>query len=186
MKTANVLLAALLLLPAFAQAQAQAITLISNGGDARSCSFAAKMVPRMKPSRTDLAACDRALEYVHLKRSDRAATYVNRGILLAQLGEYQDALNDYNEALRIDAQLAQAWNGKGNLYYLAERYDAAIAAFERALELDLPERHVAYYNLGLVYESTGDEAAAARSYNMALELMPGWAPALDKLAAERN
>ncbi|MDY6982332.1 MAG: tetratricopeptide repeat protein, partial [Pseudomonadota bacterium] len=75
----------------------------------------------------------------------------------------------------------QAWNGKGNLYYLAERHDEAIAAYERSLELDLPQPHVAHYNLGLVYERTGDDAAAQRSYEMALELMPDWQPAADRL-----
>jgi tetratricopeptide (TPR) repeat protein len=160
---------------------AQSMTVLSTGGDARACSFAAELSERLNPSRSDLDSCNRALDEVHLTRRDRAATFVNRGILQSRLDRYQDALNDYNAALEIEANLPQAWNGKGNLYYLAERYDDAIAAYERALELKLPELQVAHYNLGLTYEKLGDSAAAERSYNTALEIAPDWAPAREKL-----
>lgn len=178
MKLCNVLFAPLVLLAM--DVNAQSVTVLSGGGDARACSSAALLSEHMNPSRSDLDPCTRALEGVHLTRRDRAATHINRGILLSRFERYQDALNDYNEALAI-VELPQAWNGKGNLYYLAERYDEAIAAYERSLALDLPQPHVAHYNLGLVYERTGDDAAAQRSYEMALELMPDWQPAADRL-----
>lgn len=163
------------------EVHAQAITIISNGGDARACAFAAELSERMNPSRSDLDPCNRALDDVRLARRDRAATFVNRGVLHSRLAHYQEAMNDYNAALEIQPNLAQAWNSKGNLYYLAERYDDALAAYERSLELGLPERHVAYYNLGLVYEQMGDDAEAERSYRNALELRPDWQAAKDKL-----
>ena len=99
--------------------QAQAITVLSGGGDAGECSNAARMRAKLSVSRSDLDPCNRALEQVLLHRHDRAATFVNRGILLAALGRYQDALNDYNAALEIQPALPQAFVGKGNLYYLA-------------------------------------------------------------------
>jgi tetratricopeptide (TPR) repeat protein len=179
----------LLLLP-FALAPAllcaQSVTVLSGGGDAQSCASAARWSATMNVSRGDLDSCNRALDGVHLSRRDRAATFVNRGILQSRLGEYQDALNDYNEALEIDAVLPQAWNGKGNLYFLAERFDEALAAYERSLELNLPEREVAYYNLGLAYEQLGDRAMAESSYNTALEIAPDWAPAREKLERLRE
>lgn len=160
---------------------AQSMTVLSSGGDARACSLAAELSETLSPSRADLDYCDRALGQAHLSRRDRAATFVNRGILQARLARYQEAMNDYNEALEIQEELPQAWNGKGNLYFLAERYDDAIAAYEMSLSMDLPAPQVAHYNLGLVYEKIGDAAAAERSYNSALELMPEWVPAKTKL-----
>lgn len=161
-------------------AEAQSVTVLSGGGDARACSSAAELSEHLRPSRSDVDPCDRALDSVGLTRRDRAATFINRGILLTKLERYQDALNDYNESIKVQ-ELPQAWNGKGNLYYLAERYDDAIAAYERSLELDLPRPHVAHYNMGLVHERRGDPAAARRSYEKALELMPDWQPAVDRL-----
>jgi tetratricopeptide (TPR) repeat protein len=160
---------------------AQAITTLSSGGDARSCSLSAEMSLRLRTSRSDLDACDRALELMNLSRKDRAATFVNRGILNTAIGRYQEALNDYNEALEIDPELPQAFNGKGNLYYFADRYDDAIDAYERALALQLPQPQVAHYNLGLVYEKLGDPEAALRSYNAAVEAAPDWALARERL-----
>jgi len=174
------LLVSLLLVPVCASAQS--VTVLSGGGEARACSTAAKMsLTRLNRTRSDLDSCNRALDEVNLSRRDRAATFVNRGILLAALDEYQDALNDYNDALELVPEMPQAWNGKGNLYYLADRLDEAIAAYERALELNLPERQVAYYNLGITYEKLRDDAAAERSYNTALEIAPDWAPAKERL-----
>jgi tetratricopeptide (TPR) repeat protein len=138
------------------------------------------MSVRIATSRDDLYPCDRALEQVALMPRDRAATYVNRGILNAAIGRYQEALNDYNDALELEA-LPQAWNGKGNLYFLAERYDDAIDAYERSLQMNLPEPQVAHYNLGLVYERINDDAAAVRSFRTALELAPEWSLAVEKL-----
>jgi tetratricopeptide (TPR) repeat protein len=156
-------------------ANAQSITVLSGGGEARACSFSAEMsTTRLRVSRGDLDACNRAIEEVNLSRRDRAATFVNRGIILAALDQYQEALNDYNESLELIPELPQAWNGKGNLYYLADRYDDAIEAYERALELNLPDRQVAFYNLGLTFEKMGDRAAAERNYNTALEIAPDW------------
>jgi tetratricopeptide (TPR) repeat protein len=179
MKIRTLLFAPLTLLSLFAQAQS--MTVLSSGGDARACSLAAELSETLNPSRADLDPCNRALEEVHLSRRDRAATFVNRGIIQARLDRFQEAMNDYNAALEIQAELPQAWNGKGNLYYLAERYDDAIAAYEMSLSMDLPAPQVAHYNLGLVYEKIGDEAAAERSYNAALELMPDWTPAQTRL-----
>jgi tetratricopeptide (TPR) repeat protein len=176
----HALAASLLLLPLFANAQS--ITVLSGGGEARACSFSAEMsTTRLRVSRSDLDACNRALEEVNLSRRDRAATFVNRGIILAALDEYQDALNDYNESLSLVPELPQAWNGKGNLYYLADRYDDAMEAYERALELNLPERHVAYYNLGITYAKMGDRAAAERNFNTAIEIAPEWALPKERL-----
>ncbi len=184
MRTIKLLLVPLALFPVLLNAQS--ITVLSGGGDARSCSSSAMWSATMNVSRSDLESCDRALEGVHLSRADRAATFVNRGILQSRLGEYQDSLNDYNEALEIDPVLPQAWNGKGNLYFLAERFDEALTAYERSLELNLPERQVAYYNLGLAYERLGDRAMAESSYSTALEIAPDWAPAREKLERLRE
>ena len=44
------------------------------------------------------------------------------------------------------------------------------------------ERHAAYYNMGLTYEKLNDSEAAERNYRAALEVVPDWKQALDKLS----
>ena len=173
-KTLAVVASVLLLLLPGSLAQAQSMTVISGGDDARTCAFTAEMTARLNPSRGDLASCNRALEQEPLNRRDRAATFVNRGIVLAALDRFQDALNDYNSALEIQAELPQAFIGKGNLYYFAERYDDALVAYNTALEMNLDEKHVAYYDMGMAYEKLGNPEAAEQSYRTAIELSPDW------------
>jgi tetratricopeptide (TPR) repeat protein len=164
-------------------AQAQSVTVLTSGEDARHCSLAARLNGALVPSPTELAYCDRAIDGLSLNRRDRAGTLVNRGILLTAAGRFQQALDDYNEALQLLPELPQAFNGKGNLYFLAERYDEALAAYRRALELDLQERHIAFYNLGLTYDQLQDAGAARRSYEEAAEAAPDWPLPREKLAA---
>lgn len=166
-----------------ATAQAQSVTVLTSGEDARHCSLAAKLNGALVPSPGELAYCDRAIDGLSLNRRDRAGTLVNRGILLTAAGRFQQALDDYNEALQLLPELPQAFNGKGNLYFLAERYDEALAAYRRALELDLQERHIAFYNLGLTYDQLQDAGAARRSYEQAMEAAPDWPLPREKLAA---
>lgn len=162
---------------------AQSVTVLSGGGDARACSVSARLSGTLLPNVSELDACNRAIDDSHLSRRDRAGTLVNRGILQAALGYYQEAFNDYNAALQLLPEMPQAFNGKGNIYYLAERYDDAIAAYERALALDLQEKHIAHYNLGLTHDQLHAAATAEQHYRLALEAAPDWVLPQQKLAA---
>ncbi len=162
---------------------AQSVSILSGGSDAHACSVSARLSSTLSPNVSELAACDRAIDDLHISNRDRAGTFVNRGILLTALGSWQEALNDYNRALELMPALTQAFNGKGNIYFIAERYDDAIAAYQQALALDLQEKHVAYYNLGLTHDQLHDAPAAEQHYRLALDAAPDWVLPQQKLAA---
>ena len=65
------------------------------------------------------------------------------------------------------AQLAQ-----GNELGKKGNFDAAVAAYEKAIETD-PSTVYAYSNLGYVYEEKGDEDKAIQYFLKAAELAPG-------------
>jgi len=162
---------------------AQAVTVISNGGDARSCSMAADSAAKsVFISREDLDYCSRAIDYGRLKQGDLAGTFVNRGIIEAALALYQDAFADYQRAMEVKPELPEAYVGRGNIYFLAEKYDRAIDDYTRALDLNISRDYIAHFNLGMVYEKTGKFENAEENYRRALELRPDWQLAKDKLA----
>ena len=74
--------------------------------------------------------------------------YNNRGIAYGSKGDYDRAIADYNEAIRLDPKItpsptttaALAYNGKGD-------YDRAIADYNEAIRLD-PKYAAAYNNRG--------------------------------------
>jgi tetratricopeptide (TPR) repeat protein len=171
----------LLLLPPLSHAQS--MTVMSAGADAQNCSQAAIVVSRNIPTlRAGIETCTRALEYGQLNRRDRAATLVNRGIVLTSDGKYPDALADYNEALSLLPDLPEPFVGRGNLMFLAGRYDLAIVEYDKALSMQLEKRHLGLYNRGLAYVRQSMPSAAEADFREALALAPEWQLPKDQLA----
>lgn len=169
--------------PAFAT---QAVMIISNGDDAQKCSAAAHTAAQTDfASRKDLEDCDRALEHENLKKRDRAATYVNRGIIATALSRFQEAFRNYHQAMEIMPDMPEAYIGRGNIYFLAGRLDESIEDYSRALELDLSREHIAFLNRGMAYEKLKQYDAAEEDYRMALDAVPDWELARQKLSLVR-
>ena len=161
---------------------ADAVTVFSGGADARSCYQAAKTAAnKLYTSREDLDTCDRALDSGLLKRRDRAGTLVNRAIVETALSRYQDAFADYHSAMVIIPDLPEAYVGRGNIYFLADKMDRAIEDYSRALELNISRSYVAYLNRGMAYEKLGRYDVAETDYRQALAAQPDWELAMKKL-----
>ncbi|TMC22512.1 MAG: tetratricopeptide repeat protein [Chloroflexi bacterium] len=63
--------------------------------------------------------------------------------------QYSQALQAYEEALRIDPRNFYAWNGKGTALYNQGNYRKALEAYQRATEID-PDSAVVWVSAGLV------------------------------------
>ena len=59
-----------------------------------------------------------------------------RGITLESLDRLEQALASYDNAIALKADDPTAWNNRGWAFFNREKYDQAIADFERALEID--------------------------------------------------
>jgi len=169
----TVLLVALISIPI--NSTAQSVTVFGPNSDARECSFAAKAASKFDLiARDKLKYCTIALEDRKLKRRDRAATYINRGILQMVLEHYQDALSDYHSAMDLMPKLPEAYVGRGNFYFIENEYERAIADYSKALELNLSKDYLAHFNLGMAYEKINEYGTAEINYRRALELLPKW------------
>jgi hypothetical protein len=62
--------------------------------------------------------------------------YVGKGTAFLGLGDYEQALMVFEEALRLSPDSAGAYRGKGQASNGLERYVEALAAYEKALTLD--------------------------------------------------
>ena len=69
----------------------------------------------------------------------------------------------------------------GKLYFLNQRYEEAISAFRKVIELEPGKPH-GYYNLGLIYESKNMLLQAKEMFTKTLELDSKFKPAEDHLA----
>jgi tetratricopeptide (TPR) repeat protein/formylglycine-generating enzyme required for sulfatase activity len=97
--------------------------------------------------------------------------YNNRGLSYFNKKEYDKAISDYNEAIRLQPNHAAAYNNRGNAYQAMKDYDKAISDYNEAIRLE-PNYAVAYFKRGNAYEATKDYNKAISDYNEAVRLEP--------------
>ncbi len=130
---------------------------------------------------SDTSPCDRALRDPKTTRRDRLKTLVNRGVIHNRNGAVQSALDDFNAALEIDGEAAEAYLNRGNSWFLASRFEDALDDYEASLELGVKEPWAAWYNIGLVHDVRKNENDARKAYEMALEMKPDFLLVQQKL-----
>ena len=155
---------------------------VINEGAARNCFVDASAGTA---SSNDIATCTTALDSSDLTVEDRAATYINRGILKEKLSDLQGALSDFDQGVTIRPDLADAYLNRGAVLIKLARYSEANADLDKAVALASLNLHVLYYNRGQAREHVGDFSGACADYKLALSLQPNYAPAREKLAVCR-
>ncbi|MEL7112062.1 MAG: tetratricopeptide repeat protein [Pseudomonadota bacterium] len=126
--------------------------------------------------------CTRALREQAMTRSNRAATYVNRGVLRMRSGKYEQALSDYTDAIKLQPELGAAYLNKGAAMIYQKDFQGAIAPLDRAIDLESADLFAAYYNRAIARENTGDVAGAYADFQKSLALKPGWELAQNQLS----
>lgn len=101
---------------------------------------------------------------------------VNFGNTLLQQGRYDEAIEQYRQALEKKPDLAEAHVDWG--IALKEKGDpaGAVTQYLEALKID-PDLPDAHYNLGIALAEQGRGDRAAQAFRRALELRPGFAAA---------
>jgi tetratricopeptide (TPR) repeat protein len=174
------LLTCLALTTALIAPGAMAQVLVIGNGLAKECFDAAK--GSSVRYEIGIATCSRAINTQSMTRANRAATYINRGVLMMRAGRYDSALTDYDRAKNIDADTGAVYLNTGAAHIYMKDYDLALPALDKAIELDSQDLFAAYYNRGLVKEYTGDVTGAYYDFKKSLELKPGWVQAEQQLA----
>lgn len=106
-----------------------------------------------------------------LKRYSIPVAYNNRGNAYLMLGQYQQAIEDYNKALEQDRDFAKAYNNRGLAYGNLGKYQLAIEDFSVSIRKNNREP-MAYFNRGNVFKALGDYQKAIEDYSKAIELNP--------------
>lgn len=161
--------AGLVLLAAAGSARAS-VTVIG-GGLAEACSKAAI---HGASGYRDEQVCTNALDTELLSPRDRAGTYVNRGIMKLRRMEWDQALKDFNVALKYKRDLGEIYVNRGAVFIAQHKYSDGLADLNKGIELGIEEPEKAYYNRALAYEGLDDVKSAYFDYQKALELAPTW------------
>ena len=81
------------------------------------------------------------------------------------LGENEKALNDYNNALKIDPFFCQGYINRGYVYSSLKDFHSAIDDCSMAIKLD-PYNIDAYANRGNFYKAIGKNDLSDRDFEM--------------------
>ncbi len=126
---------------------------------------------RCGPRGATVFFCDWLIGISQLSDANLSVALVNRGIALEDLGEYERAIDDYNEVIRLGLDNAAAYNNRGGAYQALGESLQALEDFRRAIQIN-PDYALAFYNRGNVYQLLGEMGLAIEDYNEAIRLDP--------------
>ena len=136
---------------------------------------------------SDVVARDQVIRYFtdQIKRNPTSQAYQQRGVAQAALGQFDEAVADFTEAIRRDANSVAAYNDRGNARRKLRKMDEALADFSATIERGA--RHPAVFtNRGLVRHEQGNFDQALADFNSALQIDPRFAPAWEASGAARQ
>jgi len=128
-----------------------------------------------------LQACERLIATGKYRGPNLVPIYNWRGRAYFDLGEYDRAIAELSEAIRLDPKRAIAYAVRGIAYTKRTDYDRAIADLEQAMQLDPKSATADYYttNLveaygrrGLAFEGNRDFDRALADYDQAIRILP--------------
>ncbi len=97
--------------------------------------------------------------------------HYNRGQAYYSIGSYRQAIEDNDEAIKIDPRYAEAYNNRGSAYADLGNAMRAIEDYNKAIEYK-PHFADAYYNRGNSYMSLGKQRQAIEDYDRFIEIDP--------------
>ena len=98
-------------------------------------------------------------------------TLMREGQELMASGRHKLALARFDEIVGRAPQYAEGWNKRATVYYLLGRYEASVRDIQKTLALE-PRHFGALSGLGLIYLGVGQDEAAAKAFEKALEFNP--------------
>lgn len=114
---------------------------------------------------------DAAIRAGDLSRNNLAKVYNNRGAAYRNLGFSSLAIDDYNEAMRLEPDYAAAYFNRGVAYSLNDEKELAIGDFTRSIQLDSGFADP-YYQRGIIYAQRAAHKQAISDFSRAIKLAP--------------
>jgi len=105
------------------------------------------------------------------KYPDDALAYNNRGSAYYEQKNYELALRDFDDAIRVNSFDPGPYNNRGSIYFYYKRYEEAVKDYDMAIKLK-PGYLAAYSNRGNVYSDMHKYDEALKDYDEVLKTQP--------------
>lgn len=104
-----------------------------------------------------------------LALAQNVKTYMDQGIENCEKGHYDQAIKDFNQALKLKPNDAAIITFRGVAKYAKGQLDQALADFEQAIKLNA-NHGKAYYQRGMIYENRQQYGKAVEDIKKAKSL----------------
>ena len=102
-------------------------------------------------------------------RPDSMLAYLRRGETYRRRGDLNEAAHDFHTASVLDRAATRPLEELGDVSYQLERYDRAVSAYKRSLQLDDRSPRISY-KLALAHYRKGEAAEAVAALDQAIRL----------------
>jgi tetratricopeptide (TPR) repeat protein len=130
-----------------------------------------KVVPDAVTSQLAASSAQQAQDRANHYALQGAFVYFQRGLSYYDKTDYDKAITDFTEAIRLNPRDAAGYVGRGAAWMYKENYKQAIADFSEGLRL-APGQAFAHMQRGIAYHRIGDADHALEDYTLAHELTP--------------
>jgi len=86
-------------------------------------------------------------------------------------GILHSALGNFDFIVKVRPKFSEGWHKRATVYFLMGDYDSSIADIQKTVELE-PRHFGAFAGLGLIYIKLGQEKAALKALEHALDINP--------------
>lgn len=128
----------------------------------------------------DLQEKKASLEKLKVLEPGSAYGHFAKGWLLNLERRFDEAITEYQEAIRIRHDFAEAYNGLGNVYYNLGKLDQALTEYQAAIFLD-PAYIEARLNIAMLHYQKNRLDQAVSAYLIVIQINPKHAIAQNNL-----
>lgn len=120
-----------------------------------------------------------ALVSVSICFGQTAEEYYEKGIEKYSSGDFDGAKREFNKAIKLNPDFADAYTARGNARQRSFNQDTkgALSDYSMAIQLDPSKQVKAYVNRGLIKSGSGDHSGAIDDFNEAIDIDPDYARA---------
>lgn len=128
-----------------------------------------------------ISTCTKAVESGDLPDKRLAEAFTGRALAYGTRNQYERAMADFDQALRLDPTLADAYFGRGTAHAHLGEFERAIGDFDKAIQF-APDYTLTYSSRGNSYARMGDYQRAIADFNEAIRINPNDSWALENRA----
>jgi tetratricopeptide (TPR) repeat protein len=123
-------------------------------------------------AKTGIELCDAAISQPDITPRDIAATMINRSILRTHSGDFEGAVADCTDGLRMDSALAEGYVDRGVAEIMLKNWSDALTDINKGIAMNTDKLDFALYDRGIVEEAMGNIRAAYDDYRKAVQISP--------------